>query len=348
MFAIKRYGRSVVLCILLGLWALTTAAPATAPALPLSCPDFPPVLSLQLVAIYTDTRQSVPDAAAEKKNSDLTAGVDQFLRSIEQAIDRPDVHRGDPAADCAFENFKKWAIAGALTVEPKPYNRDGTVKRGEYLIGLNVLALKIKAAGFTLDPTVITWLRTLNHENMDFYEKASNRGNLRIWAGTAAALFALVQPDAQALDFQNRVWREAMTAIHDDGMIDAELARGQRALIYHMFSFSATLMLRDAREALGYRNSPSDTAKVKSLANMIGRTLCDPQMLAGPARAKQEIPGDWGYRVPIGFGADLLDENWSRCGRAHVSLSDPTSGGDTQHAAAILKQWAQATARPVP
>ena len=333
---------------LLGVLVLTTTAPTTAQAAVPSCPDFPPVLSLHLVGIYTDARQSVPDAVAEKKNSDLTTGVDQFLRSIEQALDRPGVHSGDPAADCAFENFKKWAQSGALTVEPKPYNRDGTVKRGEYLIGLNMLALKFKAAGYTLDPTIITWLRTLNHENMDFYEKASNRGNLRIWAAAATALFALVQRDSQALGFQNRVWHEAMTAIRGDGMIDAELARGQRALIYHMFSFSATLMLHEAREALGYRDSPSDTAKLKSLADMIGRALCDPQVLAVPAQAKQEIPGDWGYRVPIGFGADLLDENWSPCGRPHASLSDPTSGGDTQHAATILKQLAQAAARPLP
>lgn len=142
-------------CALLGVLALTTTAPTTAQAANPPCPDFPPVLSLQLVGIYTDARQSVPDAAAEKKNSDLTAGVDQFLRSNEQ-------------------------------------------------------------------------------------------------------------------------------------------------------------------------------------------------VLARPAQARQEIPGDWGYRVPIGFGADLLDENWSRCGRPHASLSDPTSGGDTQHAATLLKQLAQAAARPAP
>ena len=90
------------------------------------------------------------------------------------------------------------------------------------------------------------------------------------------------------------------------------------------------------------------TRRAQTPPDMIGRALCDPQVLAGPAQAKQEIPSDWGYQVPIGFGADLLDENWSRCARPHASLSDPISGGNTQHAATILKQLAQAAARPVP
>lgn len=322
----------------LGLWVLCHPARAAGP----SCPDFPPVLSLQLVGIYTDARQSVPDPAAEKKNSDLTSGVDQLLRSVEQALDRPGVGSGDPAAICAYENFRKWATAGALTVEPKPYNRDGTVKRGEYIIGLNILALKFRAAGFTLDPIVINWLHTLNHENLDFYEKATNRGNLRIWAAAGAALFALVQHDPEALDFQDRVWREAMAAIHDDGTIDAELARGQRALIYHMFSLSATLVLHAARDALGYHDTPADTARLKMLADMIGQTLCDPKPLAGRAQATQEIPGDWGFRVPIGFGGGFLGDTWTRCGRPNAAPSDPTSGGDARHSAAVLAQLAHA------
>jgi len=90
-------------CALLGVLALTTTAPTTAQAANPPCPDFPPVLSLQLVGIYTDARQSVPDAAAEKKNSDLTAGVDQFLRSNEQVLARPAQARQEIPGD--------WAIA---------------------------------------------------------------------------------------------------------------------------------------------------------------------------------------------------------------------------------------------
>lgn len=309
------------------------------------CPAFPPVMTLILGDIYSDAHGSVPDEAMVQKNKAQTDRVDAFLRDAENALDSPASRTGDTTSDCAYENFRQWARAGALTVEPKPYNRQGKVSRGEYLIGIDVLALKFKAAGFQLDHDTMLWLHTLNEENLTFYEHASNRGNLRIWAGAAAALDALLEHNPEAESFQDQVWHEAMAAIKNDGTIDGEMARAHRALIYHMFSFSATLVLRSARSALGYENSAADQARLKLLADMIGDTLCDPKRIEPAAHAAQEIPGVWAYRIPIGFGADLLDANWSKCGRSQAGLSDPTSGGDTRHTAEILRQLAQTTRR---
>jgi poly(beta-D-mannuronate) lyase len=310
-----------------------------------TCPVFPPVMSLSLADIYADAKGSVPNEAAVRGNRDLIAGLDQFMRYLEQALDSPNARQGDAAVACAYGNFKQWATARALTVEPKPYSREGATKRGEYLIGIDILALKFKAAGFAMDGDMLAWLRTLNHENITSYERASNRGNLRIWSAAAAALYAIIERDPATLDFQDRVWHEAMAAIHDDGTIDAEMARGQRALIYHMFSLSATLVLRSAREALGYPETPQDHSRLKRLADMIGHTLCKPGDIEHTAQAIQEIPGDWGYRIPVGFGADMLDQDWSRCGRPHAALSDPTSGGDARHSADLLSRFAKQAER---
>jgi len=319
-------------------WSATSSA---------TCPVFPPMMTLVLGDIYSDAHGSVPDEAMVQKNKEQTDKIDAFLRYAENALDSPTARTGDAVSDCAYDNFREWAKAGALTVEPKPYNRQGKVSRGEYLIGIDVLALKFNAAGFLLDQDTMLWLHTLNEDNLTFYEHASNRGNLRIWAGAAAALDALLENNSEAESFQDQVWREAMAAINKDGTIDGEMARAHRALIYHMFSFSATLVQRSARSALGYRELPADRARLKLLADMIGDTLCDPKRIEPAAHAVQEIPGDWGYRIPIGFGADLLNANWSKCGRPQAGLSDPTSGGDTKHTAEILRQLAQ-TARRLP
>jgi|GEM_PF-5221715 len=309
------------------------------------CPIFPPVMSLILGDIYSDAHGSIPNEAMVQKNKEQTDKIDGFLRYAEYALDSPAARIGDAAAECAYDNFRQWAKARALTVEPKPYNRQGAVSRGEYLIGIDMLALKFKAAEFVLDPDTMLWLHTLNDENLNSYEHATNRGNLRIWAAAAASLDALLEKNPMAESFQDRVWHETMDAIHDDGTIDAEMARAHRALIYHMFSFSATLVLRSARSALGYIESPADQTRLKLLADMIGNTLCDPKRIEPAAHAVQEIPGDWAYRVPIGFGSDLLNANWSKCGQPHAGLSDPTSGGDTKHTAEILNRLAQTARR---
>ena len=309
------------------------------------CTVFPPVTSLILGDIYSDVQGSVPNEAMVRTNKEQTDRVDNFLRYAEHALDSPNARIGDAGADCAYDNFRRWARAKALTVEPKPYNRQGAVSRGEYLTGIDVLALKFKTAGFVLDQDTLQWLHTLNDENLNLYEHATNRGNLRIWAAAAAALDALIEKNPIADSFQDQVWHEAMAVIHNDGTIDTEMARAHRALIYHMFSFSATLVLRSARSALGYTESPADQARLKLLTDMIGNTLCDPKRIEPAAHAVQEIPGDWAYRVPIGFGSDLLNANWSKCGQPRTDLSDPTSGGDTKHTAEILSRLAQTARR---
>jgi hypothetical protein len=312
-----------------------------------NCPTFPPVLSLSLGDIYADAQGSVPNDAVVKKNRYLITGVDRFMRYLEKALDNPGAGPNEASAACAYENFRTWAKAGALTIDPKPFSREGAAKRSEYLIGINVLALKFKTAGFAMDPDMLAWLRSLTRANMISYERAINRGNLRIWSAAAAALYALIESDADALHFQDRVWHEAMAAIHDDGTIDVEVARSHRALIYHMFSLSATLVLRSARTAFGQPETADDNHRLRLLADMIGRTLCDPREMERTAKAIQEVPGDWAYRVPIGYGSDLLTGDWSRCGRPKADLSDPTSGGDARHSADVLSRLArQLVAQP--
>jgi hypothetical protein len=42
--------------------------------------------------------------------------------------------------------------------------------------GINLLALKLRAAGFGLDRTELAWLHKLNRANLATWEKGSNRG----------------------------------------------------------------------------------------------------------------------------------------------------------------------------
>ena len=192
--------------------------------------------------MYKDARNSIPDTAKERYNSEQSAVVTNFMNYIAKALDAP-IGQGDSAAiACAYKAFGSWAAAAALTEQPKHYNLGGTVKRDQILIGLDLLALKFRAMGYSINSTMVNWLHTLNDQSIDYYQHASNRGNLYVWSGAAAALFALIDRDSKSLQYQDQVWWDALSKIRDDGTIDGEMARGQRALIYHIYSFSATLV----------------------------------------------------------------------------------------------------------
>jgi poly(beta-D-mannuronate) lyase len=323
----------IIICALLEVTPLHVSAQTGS-----ACLSYPPIMYLNQDPIYKDARNSIPDTAAERRNSGQSDVVTNFMNYIEKALDAPIGHGDSATIVCAYKAFGSWATAEALTEQPKHYNLGGTVKRDQILIGLDLLALKFRTLGYPISSTMVNWLHTLNDQSIDFYQHSSNRGNLYVWSGAAAALFALIDRDPKSLQYQDQVWWDAMSKIRDDGTIDGEMARGQRALIYHIYSFSATLVLRAAREALGYPKDATSERRVRLLADKIGKTLCDPGVMGITAKATQEIPGDWGYRIPVGFGQNLLSEDWARCGKLHGGLSDSGFGGDTRHSAAILKQ----------
>ena len=315
-----------------------------------TCQLIPSMATLVLDSIYSDAKGSIEDRAAEDRNAARTKSVSTFLTAIENAIDKPTARPGDPEADCAVQQFGSWAHAGALTFEPPSYNREGKISRGLMNPGFQMVGVKYRAAGFSLDQQTLSSLKTMNTENMVFYEKGTNRGNQRVWAATGAAIHALLDRDPESMRFQDQVWHEAIAAIHDNGAVDAEVSQGKRAIVYHLYSFAATVMLHSARQALGYPDNPADMARLRLLGHLIGRSMCDQTEMERLARAKQEVPGAWAYRVVIGFNdKDLTGDDWTRCIPADVVAFEWGSGGDSRRSADILKQLAgaAATKRPI-
>lgn len=315
-----------------------------------ACQSIPPLATLVLEGIYSDAKGSIEDRAAEDRNTAQTKDVSTFLTAVENAIDKPAARPGDPESDCAFKQFGLWARAGALTFEPPSYNREGKISRGLMNPGFQMAGVKFRAAGFSLNQQILSWLKTMNTENVEFYEKGTNRGNQRVWAATGAAIHALLDRDPEAMRFQDQVWHEAIAAIHDNGAVDAEVSRGKRAIVYHLYSFAATVMLHSARQALGYPDNPADMARLRLLGHLIGRSMCDQTEMEHLAGEKQEVPGAWAYRVTTGFAdKDLTGEDWARCIPANVVAFEWGSGGDPRRSAAILKQLTHAAAptRPV-
>lgn len=303
------------------------------------CPSNPPMPTLELKSMYSDSKGSVINSANEDANSKIMEPIFTFFRTTERALDEANARPGNPDTDCAFRLFGQWAQAGALTFEPRAYDGQGKVKRGLLNPGFQMIGIKFRAAGYSLDGTMLAWLRKMDQENVEFYTKGTNRANQRVWAATGAALNNVLERDPVALAFQDKVWHEALAAIDNDGFIAAELERGQQALVYHIYSLSATLVLEAARNALGYSESVEERQRVKKLAEAIGETLCDPHKMEELAKAKIRIPdGQWAYQVTNGFGGDRFNANWSRCGLPQTDFNARDMGGDSYRSAAILSR----------
>jgi hypothetical protein len=308
-----------------------------------ACKAIPPLATLVLKNMYSDAKSSIVDPANEADNARTKAPIFDLFRTTEHALDGPNAHPGDAESDCAFRNFADWARAGALTFEPPVYDGQGKITRGLLNPSFQMIAIKFRAAGYTLDPTILAWLRKMNEDNVAFYVKGSNRANQRVWAAAGAALNDLVERDSVAERFADQVWHEAIAAIRNDGLIEAELTRGQQALVYHVYSLSATLVLKAARRARGADGTTQDKQRLSLLIAAIGRTLCDTTAMEKLASAKIRIPdGEWAYEVINGFAEGQLDANWSRCGLPPTDFNARDMGGDSRRSAALLAHMAEA------
>jgi poly(beta-D-mannuronate) lyase len=316
------------------------AAPAHAQT---GCKAIQPLATLVLAPMYSDAKSSVADQANEANNAKAKAPIFDLFRATEHALDRADARPGDAETDCAFRNFSNWARAGALTSEPPVYDSQGKVTRGLLNPSFQMIAIKFRAAGYTLDPATPAWLRKMNEDNVAFYMKGSNRANQRVWAAAGAALNDLIERDPVAEGFADQIWQETIAAIGNDGLVQAELARGQQALVYHMYSLSATLVLEAARHARGAGETAQDRQRLGLLSAGIGRTLCDTTAMEKLAGAKIRIPdGEWAYEVINGFAEGRLDANWLRCGLPPTDFNARDMGGDSRRSAALVANMAEA------
>jgi poly(beta-D-mannuronate) lyase len=301
-----------------------------------ACQSFAIVARVDGVPFYADKAGSVVDPEAQHRNEAEQAPIRNMLLYVETALDAKDGR--SPTTDCASAVIEDWAEKKAMAERPKTF--EGLMRRQDYTIGLAVIALKLSALGYSLTEPTQQWLRFLVDSVIDTYRQSSLRNNLYAWAGVAAAGYALVTPHPRASDFEHEVWRTSITEISPDGFLPKEVTRAHRALIYHQYAFSALLMLRQMRLALGESESESDRAALQRLANRISANLCDPQQMAAASGATQEMPDQTAFRVPDTFGDGLLDANWAKCGIAPPHYNDVNLGGRLDLTARLLQRRA--------
>ena len=303
-----------------------------------NCPDYPPVINISGPEFYSDSQGSKVDPKKETELRQARQPVNDFLSYETQSLD------GAPAWSrlkglspaCADTLLEQWASAGAMATtvdESGKYSREGGVDKGQFTRGMVMLTIKLEAQGQSVGSHVLPWLGNLVEGKITGDRKrlagGSREGNLYFEDGATAAGFALLTQDRDAFDFQNEVWRYFVASVHDDGYLDSELSRGSRALVYHDRALSMLLALREIRRALHIPQTADDRAKLKSLSDLVGHSICRPHDMAVRAGVANEEPlGDWAYRVQFAYGGDLMNDDWRRCGLKTTNLIDLNGGGD--------------------
>lgn len=293
----------------------------------------PPVSTLDSVHYYTDAHNSVVDPQKRADDAALQQPVIDFTRYVVDHSDRYMRTGNAGEAVCVARWLDDWAQGNAFA---KTANDGGSFRRSWYLSSLAISWLKIRdAAGVdaAARARIDGWLAAQARLITTFYAEPSevnnalnNHGN---WAAVAVAAAAVASNDRDLFAWADRRFRTNLAEITPEGALPLEVARGQRALHYHLFALTPFVLMARFERANGMGDF--DQAALSRLETFARSSLEDSRHMAELAGAPQE---------PLTARGDPTELVWAALSRYPPSprlkillqsrkpLIDPRSGGD--------------------
>jgi poly(beta-D-mannuronate) lyase len=247
-----------------------------------------PVHDILAQSFYTDPQRSIVDPARLAARDKAVKPLHDFSEGIARLADRwVEAHPPQPeAATCALAWLDAWARKDAMLGE---ITNQGGYERKWTFGGIALAYLKIRDAP-GLDPAakarVEAWLGRLTAAvSKDISDKINNH---LYWAALAVAASAVATDDRAAFAWAMDKYRFALTQIAPDGTLPLELARGQRALHYHLFAVTPLVMLAEIGAANGLDLYGERDGALGRLVSVVLAGLANPTDFARRSGTAQE------------------------------------------------------------
>ena len=281
-----------------------------------SCKHPPaPMKNLYMESMYDkkDGTFSVvdPKAYAAYKKACKPASVFEIgLASMANRYVRSDPPRADIAA-CTLDWLSTWAKGDALLGD---VNKNGEYTRKWLLGSVSSVWMQIRDEP-SLDQDkrkeVIDWIRKVaKAAKADFSRDGhlkSRRNNHLYWAAWGVGAAGMAINDASFFNWAIDKARVGIDDIQPDGTLPLELARGQRAYLYHLFSAMPLFMLANAAEKNGIDLFHRNDSALRSLAELCLENIGKPDTF-------QQMTGKVQEMTRAGTSTDL---GWVEIYRQH-------------------------------
>lgn len=230
---------------------------------PATCDAAPePVVSLSFVSRYAedDTNRSTIDPAREAEAEDALAPLDRF---IDDLADRTEslysgrVKDRQTAAACILDRLGRWAEADALS--------DLGTQTVQLTIGSRYAAFALilwQTLPYAPDDprraAILGWLDRRMDAQMAFWPEAprgARTGNLRAWAGLAAAALSVQTGQTELRDWADAAITDVLCSANPDGSLPQEMSRGEFALHYQLHAIAPLVTATVLLERQGVRAS---------------------------------------------------------------------------------------------
>jgi len=246
---------------------------------------------------YSDAKHSVIDA---KRKAAYDAAQRQFMGVMEEAEHAADEFQRDgsaAAAACVMQVLETQAAANAMTGSMS--SNQANYVQNWTLGGLAISYLKVRAAsGATPEQAsaVQVWMKTVGQQVQGWFDgrRAKNttdsQNNHYYWAGFSVMAAGIAVDDQKLYDWGVGTYKAGVDRIAPDGTLPLEMARGQRALHYHLFALAPLVTMAEMGEANGQDLYSYDHNMLHMLVSRAMAGLVDNRYFAAKAGTEQDTP----------------------------------------------------------
>ena len=242
-----------------------------------------------------DPTHSIVDPARQAAYTAAAAAVKGDGETIVREADAYRVKGSREAAACVIRQVSSLASQRSMT--GKMSSNQAYYVQGWVAGAIAIAYLKVLGSGLASPEQqreIGRWLAAIAEQTRGYYGAHAKQGdganNHFYWAGLEVTAIGVAAQDRADFDWGVRAYEVGVGQIEPDGTLPREMARGARALHYHLYALAPLVLLAEFGEANGMDLYLRSGGAIGRLARVSVQGLTDPSMFEKKTGVKQEVP----------------------------------------------------------
>jgi poly(beta-D-mannuronate) lyase len=262
------------------------------PALPHLTPD----LVTDSFYRLDDPTHSIIDPVRQEAYRKSSGRVKEVGMAIVKAADDYRTSGSRQAAQCATSRIVTMAQDGSLS--GKMSSSQAYYVQGWVVGAIAIAYLKVRETGDATpeqNAAIAKWLHRVGGETRDWYDghtkKDGGKGNNHLyWAGVELAAIGVASDSQSDFNWAMATYDNGVDQIRPDGTLPLEMARGSKALHYHLYALAPLVLMAEFGEANHLDLYAHAKGAIHRLADVSVAGLHDPALFEKATGIKQEVP----------------------------------------------------------
>jgi poly(beta-D-mannuronate) lyase len=244
-----------------------------------------------------DPTHSIIDPVRQEAYRKSSDGVKSVGIAIVKAADDYQTTGSRKAAQCAMAQIL--ALAQEHSLAGKMSSNQAYYVQGWVVGAIAIAYLKVRETTIATPQqtdTIAKWLQSVGEQTKNYYDAHKRAGhgdsqnNHLYWAGVELAAIGVAADDRKDFGWAMATYDNGVDQILPDGALPLEMARGGRALHYHLYALAPLVLLAEFGEANQLDLYSHANGAIHRLVNFSVAGLLDPTPFAKATGVQQELP----------------------------------------------------------